>query len=117
MKTFTIVKLSYKATHYVSELNDKVHSNEHFHTWIMEVELKHVFDTLIDAHYLQKLAFEHAPHFKSHGDKTVEQVAEEWFSWWRKPTAGVDEYVVNRVKVTRDDGLGAVVYGTSEEDK
>jgi len=103
MATGLQIKLSYKASHFVSRLKHPVHSAPHFHTW--EVVLRIAGN--LDAHEVQHWMHGQAPHFGEHGDRGVEDIADWWAAravrHWHKPP-GVR---VLGLSVMREDGIGA----------
>ncbi|MCB9895410.1 MAG: hypothetical protein H6839_13250 [Planctomycetes bacterium] len=105
MATGLLIKLSYKASHYVSRLDHPVHSNPHYHTW--EVVLR--VTGQVDAHEVQEWMHHSAPHFGDHGDRGVEDIADWWLEKaverWHTEDSPLK---VKGVQVMREDGIGAV---------
>lgn len=104
MATGLQIELTYKASHFVSRLDHPVHSNPHYHTWLVVLRIAGA----LDAHTVQEWMHNNAPHFGEHGDKGVEDIADWWLAasrqQWDKPAEGVR---VLGVSVMREDGIGA----------
>jgi hypothetical protein len=102
MATGLQIELTYKASHFVSRLDHPVHSNPHYHTWLVVVRIAGT----LDAHTVQEWMHHTAPHFGEHGDMGVEDIADWWLEkarkHWDKP--GIR---VMGVSVMREDGIGA----------
>lgn len=99
-----LIKLTYKASHFVSRLEHPVHSKPHYHTWEVILRLKGD----VDAHVVQEWMHNTAPHFGEHGDMGVEDICDWWLAQaktrWNTPGSPV---VVTGVQVMREDGIGA----------
>jgi hypothetical protein len=115
----TTAQITYKASHRVSGLDSPIHGAEHFHAWTITAAIAPRPNHLggrcpIDLHAVQKLMFEIAPHFGSHGDADALDVAKWWFTQLGA-RLGVENAPENRkgrlvaIRLLRDDGIGAQV--------
>ena len=104
MATGLLIELTYKASHHVSRLDHPVHSNPHYHTWQVMLQVKNS----IDAHEVQEWMHHTAPHFGDHGDKGVEDIADWWLAEAKQRwhVEGSPLKVLG-VRVMREDGIGA----------
>lgn len=104
MARVLLMKLTYKASHFVSRLEHPVHSSPHFHTWDVILRVRGE----ADAHEIQEWMHNTAPHFGDHGDKGVEDIADWWLEQAvaRFSAEGSGLRVIG-VQVMREDGIGA----------